>query len=460
MKHILITSLFFLTVLGTKAQQKLEKISQSIKVTDQVTIDLNTNYTTIEIDTWNKDLIEIEAFVESSSLSKEELKTYLDNWKIQVEGSNHSVTITSDADNQAWAYNHQILSEQSFGALQDLEFELANMPIMDGLMESLDLANMPKMPKMPKLPELPEGMTKSDFNFEKYQKEGDAYMEKWSKEYGETYGKEYAKRMEAWAKQVESSEEMKNFQKRMEARATALEQRMEAQEQRKQAMEAREEAYRNRAKIRSNSQKPIQGSDVGMNDQKVKKTIKIKMPKKAKLNLNVRYGELIMASVIHNLKADLSHTSFLANGIDGSLTSINASYSPVTISHWNMGELKLNYVEKADLGMVNRLALSSNSSNISIGELQGNAIIDGSFGDLIIGHISAAFNNLNIVLENSKARLSLPKTDYNFQFKGTYSRLKHPKKTSDEINTSFSTGNLASDKTIVVNAKYSQVTLQ
>lgn len=56
MKHILITSLFFLTVLGTKAQQKLEKISQSIKVTDQVTIDLNTNYTTIEIDTWNKDL--------------------------------------------------------------------------------------------------------------------------------------------------------------------------------------------------------------------------------------------------------------------------------------------------------------------------------------------------------------------------------------------------------------------
>ncbi|HAB26559.1 MAG TPA: hypothetical protein DCE27_01405, partial [Xanthomarina gelatinilytica] len=217
MKHILITSLFFLTVFGTKAQQKLEKISQSIKVTDQVTIDLNTNYTTIEIDTWNKDLIEIEAFVESSSLSKEELKTYLDNWKIQVEGSNHSVTITSDADNQAWAYNHQILSEQSFGALQDLEFELANMPIMDGLMESLDLANMPKMPKMPKLPELPEGMTKSDFNFEKYQKEGDAYMEKWSKEYGETYGKEYAKRMEAWAKQVESSEEMKNFQKRMEA---------------------------------------------------------------------------------------------------------------------------------------------------------------------------------------------------------------------------------------------------
>lgn len=490
MKHILITSLFFLTVLGTKAQQKLEKISQSIKVTDQVTIDLNTNYTTIEIDTWNKDLIEIEAFMESSSLSKEELKTYLDNWKIQVEGSNHSVTITSDADNQAWAYNHQILSEQSFGALQDLEFELANMPIMDGLMESLDLANMPKMPKMPKLPELPEGMTKSDFNFEKYQKEGDAYMEKWSKEYGETYGKEYAKRMEAWAKQVESSEEMKNFQKRMEAwgeqfgkefgeqfgkdmeawgqqfekrmeaRAAALEQRMEAQEQRKQAMEAREEAYRNRAKIRSNSQKPIQASDVGMNDQKVKKTIKIKMPKKAKLNLNVRYGELIMASVIHNLKADLSHTSFLANGIDGSLTSINASYSPVTISHWNMGELKLNYVEKADLGMVNRLALSSNSSNISIGELQGNAIIDGSFGDLIIGHISAAFNNLNIVLENSKARLSLPKTDYNFQFKGTYSRLKHPKKTSDEINTSFSTGNLASDKTIVVNAKYSQVTLQ
>ncbi|GGG53398.1 hypothetical protein [Bizionia arctica] len=493
MKHIIIIGLFFLSVLNLSAQQKLDKISQSIKVTDDVTIDLNTNYTTIEIDTWNKDIIEIEAYVESSTLSKEELQTYLDNWKIQVAGSSNLVTISSGTNNQTWAVDGLIFNEQSFEALQGLEFELANMPIMDGLLESLNLSEipeLPEMPEMPRLPELPEGMTTSDFDYERYQDEGDAYMETWSKTYSDKYGKEYTLRMEAWAKQVESSEEMKVFQKNMEAwgekfgkefeekyskdmeawgeqfgqqmevRAAAMEQRMEAEGQRGQALEAREAALQNRNQAYEIRKQSLQESSSNMKHQKVKKIIKIKMPKGAKLKVNVRYGELIMASAIHNLKADLSHTSLLANSIDGSQTSINASYSPVKISNWIMGELKLNYVENANINTVNRLVLSANSSNINIGTLQGNAIIDGSFGDLIIGNITDTFNNLNIVLENSKAKVSLPKADYNLQYKGKNSRLKHPKKSTDEVNSSFTTGNLTSTKTIVVNAKYSQVIMQ
>ncbi|MEJ6791904.1 MAG: hypothetical protein QNK89_03985 [Lacinutrix sp.] len=38
-------------------------------------------------------------------------------------------------------------------------------------------------------------------------------------------------------------------------------------------------------------------------DKDLIKTIKIKMPKKAKLKLNVRHGELKMASVMQNIKA-------------------------------------------------------------------------------------------------------------------------------------------------------------
>jgi hypothetical protein len=500
MKHIIITGLLFLNALSISAQQKLDKISQSIKVDENVSINLNTNYTNIEIDTWNRDVIEIEAYLESASLSKEELKEHLKAWKIEVEGSNNLVSISSGTDNQPWALNYNLFDEQSLGALQNLEFELANMPIMDGLLESLNLSEMPvmpEMPEMPRLPELPEGMSNSDFDYEKFQEDGDAYMEAWSKNYSEKYGNEYAKRMEAWAKQVESSQEMKDFErrmeawgekfgkefgekfgkdmeawgeqygKRMEARAAALEQRMEAEGQRYQTMEARgdvlqlrQQALEARENALNDRQTFLLESHSDMKNQKVKKIIKIKMPKGAKLNVNVRYGELIMASVIHNLQADLSHTSLLANSIDGSQTSISASYSPVKITSWNMGELKLNYVEKATISTVNRLVLSANSSNINMGTLQGNAIIDGSFGDLIIGHISDTFNNLNIVLENSNARVSLPKADYNLQYKGKYSRLKHPKKSTDQVNSSFSTGNLTSNKTIVVNAKYSEVIMQ
>jgi len=176
--------------------------------------------------------------------------------------------------------------------------------------------------------------------------------------------------------------------------------------------------------------------------------------------MNVRHGELKFSNVIYNLKADISHSTLVANHIDGSETSINVSYSPVLITTWSLGELKLNYVDKAQLKNVNRLVLNSNSSNISIDNLSGNAIVDGSFGDLAIHNITDTFNNLNLILENSDALIKLPKTDFNLQYKGNRSRLSHPKKPANQSVSNFSSGNLSSNKTIVVNAKFSNVVMQ
>ena len=124
-----------------------------------------------------------------------------------------------------------------------------------------------------------------------------------------------------------------------------------------------------------------------------------------------------------------------------------------------MGELKLNFVDKAKIDTVNRLVLSSNSSNIDINSLSGSAVIDGSFGELSINAIQPTFSNLNIVLENSEAFVMLPKADYNLQYKGSRSKLKHPKNKSLSAS-SFSVGDMMSGKTIVINAKFSEVTMQ
>ncbi|MCB0445843.1 MAG: hypothetical protein KDC68_09380, partial [Gelidibacter sp.] len=249
----------------------------------------------------------------------------------------------------------------------------------------------------------------------------------------------------------------------MQDRKAAMKDREAAMRDRQEALEAgakeRQEAMRDRAEAIKERREAIERSIENKVNTKIKKTIKIKMPKKAKLNMNVRHGELKFASVITNLKADISHSALVANSIDGSQTSINVSYSPVLITNWMMGELKLNYVEKAQIETVNRLVLSSNSSNVSINDLTGNAVIDGSFGELDINKIAETFSNLNLVLENSEALLILPKTAFNLQYKGNRSKLKHPKnKTS--TTSSFSTGDLMSGKTIVVNAKFSEVMMQ
>jgi len=52
----------------------------------------------------------------------------------------------------------------------------------------------------------------------------------------------------------------------------------------------------------------------------------------------------------------------------------------------------------------------------------------------------------------------LPKTAYNLQYKGNKSRLTHPEQSG--VGSSYSLGDLSSGKTIVLNAKFSQVSMQ
>jgi hypothetical protein len=370
------------------------------------------------------------------------------------------------------------------------------------------------MPEMPELPELPEGINSVNFDTEAYKKDGEKYMAKWSKEYEEKYGKEYKDKMEAWAKVFSEvdfdsySKEMEDwgekfgesfgkdmekwgeeftkrfeesgweekmekwgedygehfgdeFDKRMEEREHRLEERQHLLEERHEKhAESMQRRHEERAKSLEKRNEHLLERSHGSRNQNVIKTIKIKMPKKAKLKMNVRHGELKFASVIHNVKADLSYTTLIANSIDGRETSINASYSPLIVTNWNLGELKLKYVENAQLKYVNRLILDSNSSNLILNELAGAATINGSFGDFEISKINDTFNNLTLVLENSDVLINLPtNNDFNLQYHGNRSYLKHPKNTSKSNTNSFTVGDIESNKAIVVNAKYSDVTL-
>ncbi|WP_452228118.1 hypothetical protein [Lacinutrix sp. MEBiC02404] len=496
MKNLRITILTLFVAISSIAQQKLEKISQSINVNQNAIIDLNTSHTNIEIETWDKDIIEIEAYLESDVLSKEELQKAFNAWQVKVDGSKQVVTIKTEGSLSSWSNEGiALFDESSLDALKELEFKLADLPVMplvEGLMESLQLENIPRMPN---LPNLPDGMNSFNFDYEKYQEEGEDYLAKWSKEYEDKYGKEYSDKMEVWAKNFDEKdwkeyekkmeawgekfgeqfggefeknmekwgEEFgKNFEKKMEAWGENLERSIEESDF-EENMEAWGEALGKRIEESINrsfveegdhedSPEDIYATSKNSN-LKVKKTIKIKMPKKAKLKMNVRHGELILASAIRNAKADISHSSLIANTIDGSETSIHVSYSPVKIINWNAGELKLNYVDQAKVEAATSLVLSANSSNVTIKNIVSNAVIDGSFGDLIIGNISNDFKNINLVLENSEANVKLPQGDYNLFYKGTKSLFNNESTSSKTVNSD-------SNKTIVINAKYSNVVVK
>ena len=514
MNKIRILVLCLITTFGY-AQKKMTKTSQSIKVNKDVVVDLNTSYVELEIDTWNKDVVEIEAYIEGEKLSQEELKQALESWNLKIEGSSDKVVISSTGGSSLGLFPH---SEYS-NALKDLEYQLIELPEMPEIMVLSDMPNLanfptlpelPEMPIMPKLPELPKGVTTIEFDYERYQDLGEKYLTEWSKKYEKKGGKEFQKRMEEWARKFGESgyqDKMKkwgedyakrfdgkwakdiekwgerfgekygkdmekwgeefgakfgkeweekmevwgeNLERQMEERAEAMERRDESMEKRQEELAKRHEYLADRR-----SSILVKRLESG-NHSKVKKVIKIKIPKKAKLKTNIRHGELKISSVIHNMKGDISHSFLVAEHIDGSDTSINVSYSPVMVNTWSLGTLNLNFVDKAQIKTVQNLVLNSKSSNITIGNLNDTAIIDGSFGDLTISNLSATFKNLNMVLENSDALINLPKdVDYSLYFKGNRSKYNN-KVTEQKTLRNYPDGQ-SFNRNIVVNAKFSNV---
>ncbi|WP_178984681.1 YggN family protein [Winogradskyella helgolandensis] len=500
------------------AQKKMSKTSQSIKVNKDVVVELNTSYVEIEIDTWNKDVVEVEAYIEGDKLSDEELKNALKAWQLKVEGSNNNVIISSIGGMSSGSFPDSdyadVLKELEYQLIELPEMpempEMPMMPIMPAIAEMPLIPEIPEMPVMPKLPELPKGITTIEFDYEAYQKDGETYLAEWSKKYEKQGGKEFQKKMEDWARKFGDSgyqEKMEKWgeeygkrfegkwardmekwgekfgdkygkdmekwgeefgekfgkewgekmeiwgerlEKQMEQQADAMEKRGESLEKRQEALAKR---YEHMADRRSSVY--VKRLESG-NNSKIKKVIKIKIPKKAQLKTNIRHGELKITSVIHNMKGDISHSFLVAEHIDGSETSINVSYSPVIVNIWNMGTLNLNFVDKAQIKTAQNLVLNSKSSNVTLGNLNDTAIIDGSFGDLTISNLSATFKNLNLVLENSDALINLPQAiDYTLYFKGN--RSKYNNKTTEQKTIRHYPDGQNSNRNIVVNAKFSNV---
>ncbi|SDS82383.1 hypothetical protein [Winogradskyella sediminis] len=514
MNTIRILVMCLLTTLGY-AQKKINKTSQSIKVNKEVVVDLNTSYVEIEIDTWNKDVVEVEAYIEGDKLSEAELKKALEAWNLKVEGSSNKVSISSIGGMRLGVFPDaeyvDVLKELEYQLIELPEMpEMPVMPIMPELAELPMLPEMPEMPIMPRLPELPKGITTVEFDYEKYQKEGEAYLAEWSKKYEKKGGKEFQKKMENWAREFGDSGYQKKLEKwgeeyserfegkwakdmekwgekfgekygkdlekwgeefgerfgkeweeKMEAWGANLEKQMDARaefmEKRNESLEKREEAIAKRNEHIADRRMSILTKRLESGEKSnVKKVIKIKIPKKAKLKTNIRHGELKITSVIHNMKGDISHSFLVAEHIDGSRTSINISYSPVMVNTWSLGTLNLNFVDKAQIKTAQNLVLNSKSSNVTVGNLNDTAIIDGSFGDLTISNLSSTFKSLNLVLENSDALINLPKdVDYTLYFKGNRSKYNN-KVTTQKTLHNYPDGQ-NSDRNIVVNAKFSDV---
>ncbi|MFC2146983.1 MAG: hypothetical protein WBM85_14955 [Eudoraea sp.] len=488
--HQIVFKSFVLSVclftIGSFGQMQSKKYKETFSVGDNAVVDINTSHADIEFETWNKNQVVVEATIELEGATPEEAEAYFNNGGIKIVGNSQEITIETGGG-YAWVL------KGAHGDANNIIVEIPEipeMPDMERLFLDLQIPEIPEIiMEMPPMPPMPP-MKFKNFDYQAYQKDGEKYLKEWSKEFEKNFDEEYQKEMEAWGKEMESRvekreearEEMMREREEMskereEMRGEAQELRREAQEIKREVMEEQRRIAHEQREVHRNVIISRQGKD-GPNtfyrssegeerNYKVKKTIRIKMPKSTKLKMNVRHGEVKLAENTRNMNATLSYARLLAYTIDGEKTNIVASYSPVSVQRWNYGNLNINFSEDVALKDVNILTLNATSSDITIDRLLKSAQIKNDLGALRINTIANDFKDLDISVQNGELVCRLPDTPYSITIDGTSSEYSGPsdlKLVSEKNGNSFVHRGYYmqkdSGKSIVIDSRYSDILLQ
>ena len=439
---------------GLFAQNKQYKLNEKFLVNEDVTINLNTSHTEIVFETWNKNIVEVEAFIEGESITKENEERLLQNWQIEVQGNSREITLHSITGN-FWSENVSASNKDK----TDLpEFRRLEPMISDMLRPILKNIENNPMPSA-----LSKNLASMNFDTKKFKENEEKYIQQWGNQIKEKFGNNYENVVKNWTKelhknsgQIRSNVVNSNqnwagneFARRMQDWASQFSGNLEIMQ-------------------RNGSNITVYRYSSSMNNSKtIDRIVKVKIPKKALLKLNIRHGDVKLAEKTTNIIASLSHTTIEGNVIDGDHTFIRASYSPVTIKQWNNGRLAVNYVKNCRILKVKNLRANADSSNMYIQELEDTAAISGSFGTITIAYLSESFSTLDLTVENSDFKLKLPDSPFNITYSGTQSRISLPKTLEAKARRNF--GNVFvnafnktrdTDKMITINAKYSDLILQ
>lgn len=457
---------------------------ESFDVNKDAVVEVNTSHTNVIFETWDKNKVEVYAYIDDDKLSNKEKKELFDKWELDVLGNSKKVVITSNLHGwDGWnseAYKSAMSAISKMPSMEGLD----EMPSIEGMPDMDFDIDVPELPDFKDFPQWPFGDDKPtvvssdgkisyndhidiEFDEDEYEKNKQAYvdklnrkhgsnatvaqtdkwlaevdkwaeefsavMEEWGEDFGkefeEKFGPEFEQKMEAWGEEFGQSMEAwgeafgEKFAEEMEAWGEEFGKDMEEWAKRFEEEAAHWEENFEYEHENGSKKVHVKGKS---GSAKANKTIIIKMPKGTKTDVNVRHGELKMADA-YNIKAKLDYATFTANSIDGGSTLIDASYAPVHVNQWKNGELHLNYVTDCRINQVDKLSVYANSSDVTVLSVDGQGFFSGSIGHLYIKNVSDNFTTMDVVLENSDATINLPKKAFNFYYNGRRSRCELPK---------------------------------
>ncbi|TXE17998.1 hypothetical protein ES731_10925 [Psychroflexus gondwanensis] len=352
--------------------------TESFDVEKSPIIILDLSHSTVIIETWNKNTVEVKTTLTSKEEDKQALNEAFDASEIIVLGNSKRVEITSRKNRNA----------KSNGV---------------GIFQTPVPPNPPKSPNPPLPPKPPKPLLEIDFDYEAFKEQGREYLKKFKEQLDSTNLRET---MLVWR------DELKNF------RDDLKDLRDDQKDNRSFQDSLRQYAHVIRKNIKPWVEEFREGYQEAKNSwmmkQSVKRVIEIKVPKSAKFEMNLRHSKMEVSS-LHNVDANLSYSGLQLDTATGQNSKIVMSYSTLSIHSAESLNLDINYSKEVDLKKVDQLNVISKMSELKIGSIQNQAIIKGTYGNLHIDRVDDGFSLIDIYLEKSSADLKLP-SDKNFRF--------------------------------------------
>ena len=298
--------LLFTTVLF--AQKHDKKVSESFNVNSDVVVDISTRYADVTIETWNKNVVSIEGSWELEGLNKEDSNELFENVDFEASGNKEKVVIKAKSNHDFSLFENEF-ENIDFNFNFDSIVNISDVFVHDFHFEIPEAPEMPDMPDMPEMPEIViSHLSTIEFDHEAYEKDKEGYMksfkkkqEKWEKDMEEKIEpqmKEYEKKIELWEKEnapkmKKMEEKMAKWEKENEPKMKALELKMATWEKenapRLKAFEEKMEKMGEKMEEKYTALLELKHKN-GEGVTKIKKSLLIKIPKNAKVNLDVRYG--------------------------------------------------------------------------------------------------------------------------------------------------------------------------
>lgn len=281
-RYNLVLALGLLT--GLAGAQEFKTSVSEFQVDNQATISIEASYTEIEIEEWNRNRVEVQGVMQVEGLSESEAKGIFDAWRIETENKGNEVVIKAKSNRFGNDYFF-IHNDKYMGNV------VIDIPkISSRVIEALDSIHF----VLPEITEFPDidydfdfdmDLDYESFNFDYEAFKNDSeYLKEWQERNKEQLDRLKAQMKKNHAKMSEKHKELQR-KKMIEAREEA---KVKAEKYAKEAeMEAREMEKEMRER-----QGEIQKILEKRQQIKVKRTLKVKVPKNAKLEMDVDYCKI------------------------------------------------------------------------------------------------------------------------------------------------------------------------